>query len=938
MGSYLNSLIMTFLVITPLIVLGAVWWLGGFTAIYAILFVWLVLYALRLVFRHQVIYNYRSSRMGDVVWFQVKPNGRKLSGTAVDRSKEQISVIHATLSRLTAPLSGGYSNRGAVYMVWAKRPPREPGGTVRLTGYIGVNRNTIDGSEGVLKGMAEKIGAEIKKLKGQPNFPVQDFVFAKEESYSTANVTDGGQTVLHPVAEKLVHDDNFTGHVVMAVECMKRSEKSRFTGHLNELGTRDAGDTKQHSGIAARSIDLMVNSCYRTSIAVCSAANGSRPEGVLSMVMSSLTENGVISKSSNPASENNRRSAAYSAIFTALCVGGMFVPFINVSTPLLAIFALFGGVLCVSTALNLGYFGQVQLRELLSRGVIAIPRYSWWSLRWRYKGLVNYYRLMAGGDELVRNRTANPSCSQVIHLHKIPLASFIAMPPVNSANDVEGEPIPEVGVSTDYVNKFSEGDLFMGIAGAKQPAYLPLDRIQFQFFAVGGASSGKSNFMQVLYTSAAHNAMCPKRVGMKRITPIWGESKGNGAYEAWDLVKDYGHALFIDCNSPKNRLRIALEGARLGEKVGGRVTTVDDVIRSTNHLTDMFKYMWRDDIKASSEQFLRFSLRIASLLSPPEIEMMGMDAVVNPNKPNLIELAYIVLGNDPRYRDISQSLDMLREELDRGEVKKGSREAYLIEAIITIGDTQSREVKQLVKAPSNKFSKMREVRWLWEPSESMTDVYVRDIIQHGSPVVINTGAYQYKDSSGSVKTMPGVGGELAEDTMKGLSYTIWTDVKRYGASWEAEGKRVLMFFDEVSHIAHEYGGRDVITEVVNEGRSFGCGMYAATQNIDRLEPGIAKQMFNMPGKAFFSQSSQENVEVVMSEIGGDSVYSRKNVHDLPRGTAISTVKTRDGSIGAFTLHAPYAPEWKNYLAEHSTIKDAAEAYISDHVKEDGDAW
>ena len=98
MGSYLNSLIMTSLVVTPLIVVGAVWWLGGFTAIYAILFVWLVLYALRLVFRHQVIYNYRASRMGDVVWFQVKPNGRKLSGTAVDRSKEQISVIHATLS------------------------------------------------------------------------------------------------------------------------------------------------------------------------------------------------------------------------------------------------------------------------------------------------------------------------------------------------------------------------------------------------------------------------------------------------------------------------------------------------------------------------------------------------------------------------------------------------------------------------------------------------------------------------------------------------------------------------------------------------------------------------------------------------------------------------------------------------------------------------
>lgn len=920
--------------VVPMAIVAAMWFFISPISIYAVAALWLLVYGYRIIIRHNVAFNMRKNIAGDTVWFQLTPNSKKILGRDVDKSKSLISAVDSVLSSLTAKSDRRMASRGIVNVVWAKAKGKN--GVPRLVCFLGVNSAAISNAEGVLASLGDAAGAEIKRLRRAPKFPVGSVSFAKERGYRTSEVTDGKQATISPIAQLLLNDEDFYGHVILSIEEMRASERRRLKAHISETGARESGDSKQYSGLAARSSDWLVESCFRTSMAVVTKEGGPRKaSSVLTHIASSMSESGVIVENGDPATENNRRTSGYYIVY--IIASALSILFMQdyVNPYAVGALAVLTSIAGIPALVNAQFMGHHQLEQYVQKGEVVVPSYSWFSMRWRYLGFINYYQREGNTDQLSMSRHANPSAPQVVHWHKVPLASYIAMPEVKSDSDAVSDPIPEIGVSSDYESKFSGDDIFLGLAKGKQFAYLPLNRLQYQMFILGGTDSGKSNFSQLIYHDASYHSF--HRTNGYKITPIWGETKGRGAYDTYDLVKDYD-PLFIDCNNPTNNIRIALEGPRLGEVVGGHETTVQDVLESSTRVFETLKYMWKDQIMASSEQYIKFSVRAALLLTPEELERLELQDAVNINKPNIISLAYIILGRDPEYQ-VSDMLNHIKEEYSRHP--KGTREQLLAEAITAVGDTKSSHARQATAAPGNKLTKMREVRWLWEPSADKIDVYTHQLIRHGKPVIFNSGPYRSEGATGDGEDevyLGSLGAELTNDVMLGLSYNLWQDIKRFGGNWEERGIFVPMFFDEVSHIAHDYDNMDIVTEVINEGRSFGAGLYGATQNIGRVDESVANQLSNAMGKAWFYQNSSDAVDYVMKQLGSDTQYSRKNVADLPVGKCIVTIRaSKTSTEGPFTCTVPYAPTWADLVREHGDIKSAAVAYQEQVAEKNSEA-
>lgn len=938
-----------FIVAVPLVVFGGLWFLFGPVAVAAFVVLLFVVFATRYITRHQVMWRTREAMYmgGGLTWLKIRPDNRRKIGDQMEQANAIVHQVNSTLNSITQNNNGFFFlDRGHLTVVWEKKKGKGRHDVGKLVCYIGVPESLLEkGGMSSLKSMADALGGSIARVKGSPDFKVGGVQFARMHDVAMGGVTDGRKSAVYPVSERILDDDEFSGIVVMSVEMMRKGsvlgEDGIWKQYIAQSGSQEVGTAMEFNSTAANRNAAVFDSAYRTCIGV-GSFNGRKESSALMLknVMSSLNEAPVAWVPYDPASYHNVAVSIWSAV-----VGGVLAAmFIFGFLPLgyLIGFGAAVAVFGVSALFNSSWIARDSLVGEFRHGNIVPPPFMVTSPRRFFLKFLSYFTLSAGSNSVTKNRFALPSDRQMIPLHDLPVASFIAQPEVAADREMDSGVVPTVGVTSRHLAGMTDDDLFIGMAGKDQPFYFPLSQVNYPLFTAGGMGSGKTNFMQVLFTSASFQGMRLRAQKKMRLTTLWGETKGKGAYDTWDLVKNMRGAMFLNVNDPKATFRLALEGPRIGETYRGKVTTPAMVYANAADLLVAVKSKMGDSsIGPNSDAAMTAGFRAAMLLNSDELKLLELGGSVSVDKPNVIKLCNILLGNDSQ-REIGDMLGVIRNELqdklDRGDLSDDSREFLLHDVLNTLmpyNDLKNKGRREAASAPKNKLEKLGNAVSYWEPSPSRKDTYIGEIVEHGAPVVLNTGGVKVPGPDGREEFMQPITDDVSMILLGATTYSVWRYIRSAGVNWEDSNIRIMQFYDEVSHIADDVeSGEDIITAQVNEGRSFGDGMFMATQNLGRLPERIGKQVMSTPTRIWFKQDSTEELEIIEKDIGEESTFTKSNLKSLQRGQGVATVQMgpMEGKAGPFVLRTPAAKEWKAVLLEHKDMISAGEAWCEKYLE------
>lgn len=854
----------------------------------------------------------RAGRIGQMAWFRLSPSGQagdkhEMYGAADFRGVYTLGEAIAA----TFP----YRTRGVATTVWL----REGDGVTRL--YVAISeRHCGDGSP--VRALASSLGARAERIEGAPPVPSGALVVAQRSRVMASFVKDVVKTkgaVADAVSKAMVlAAPGSTGALVVTFDMMRNSEGKRLEANVAEEALMRGGDSANYSPLAGEA-RLMVNKAVRVSIAAANSADDpALSRAILSAATSSISTLGWSTSTAAPGRQVVVRVAALAALGLAAC-SALGLALGAAVAPGAAVCAL---VLLAALARPDALAGR-WYRAAIAAGEVVVPPFFYFSARYSIHARIRSSR-SDGGDPnaKVGNRIAPPSGRQVLTLHGAAAFELLSFPDRLS-----------IGVSsTDVLNRgiastqlATEHPIFLGRSGTDQIIDLDLADLQYSFYTGGAPASGKTNMLQVIYAGVVWHGL--HRTAGLDITPIWGETKGEGAYDAWATASLHPDAVMIDVHNPRvyrrTDFRLALEGPRLCD--GAEVA---EVVSNASRLVSGFQAAYGDGIKTSSRSILEASLIIALLLTPEEIAFVGLEGVVEAAKPNVIDLAFFVLGGDTSIQP-QDSLLRLKAQLEDSE-----REVALDAAIGSISRFLSSATRgkltEALSSPINKLIDLRAARLLWNPSASRRDTYIGDLVSRFAPVVINMGSY-YDAARGEFSQS--IERAIARRLLMVYNYLQWDHIKSHCNGWERAGRRVPVFYDETADIATSVVSDDVpntLDEALKEARSRGNSYFLGCQSPAQLPEKVRLQVLGSRSKFWFQLHGQHDLDVAVYDLSsGDRAtlpYSHGNVRGLPPGTSVG-IMTRRGSVTSpFTLAVADIDVWRGALFESATVEAAVARY------------
>lgn len=863
-------------------------------------------FAFRFPLRH-MIRDARTSRTGDFHWFELTNEDSEDTDYS---GRTNLSGVRAISEAIKSNFP--YLSRKVGSIIWTN----DDSGTLRL--YIGLTSHEENDVMGAVKSLAKSIGCSVKRVDGAPDIPTDGLVTAVRDRVTAIQAKDKPSTdgaVISGIADQLERlDKGERAAFIITMDSVRAWESKRLEGDIVKYSHQRSGEeASQMRGMddAAR---IMTTDAVRTSIgATNSRGSHELSERILRSGTSGMTTLGY---SLNYAAPD--KSHAKSALIVGLAglIPTVLLTLTQAIPPVLGI--LLGlvqiGVLVLSAS-NLDILSSKWFREALLRGEIVVPSYQIISLR---------YWLMSQHEWLAR--FAMPSCRQVIYVYPAPMYELVSFPSGTNGANVARSKSSSKGLPKHMLEV--ENGIYMGQDGFDQPILLDIKDISYSLYTAGAPNSGKTNFLQVIYAGCVRHSMT-KTNGMS-IAPIWGETKGEGAYDAWEIAQHHPEARFLDTHNPhatgRAGFRLAMEGRRLSEGA-----TVKEVNSNSAALVNAMQYAYGSGIMSASKEVLRAAIGLSMLLDASDIEYLQIEEVVDPDAPNVIDLAFYLLGGDTSLNP-GKRLMKLKEELD---TKTNEREYYMDYFIGQLSRTLTEKTNSSVLSSSlNKLSDLREASLAWAPSKTKQSIYVGDIINSGAPTVINMGAYR---TPGSKNFEPAVSDTVSQRMTRMALRLLWSYVKSNCSGWQAQGKRIPLFFDEVADIAS--GGENddttnVVADAMKEGRSRGLALFLGCQSPSQMPPSVRMQVLGARSKFWFNLHNAQDLKMAVEDLasGGDKQpYSQQNLREIDNGWCAGIMRrtTSDGSgtvTPPFTLRVPMAEKWAEALFDNVEVGDALVDY------------
>lgn len=879
------------------------------------------------LFRHAVralwLERVRLKAAGPLQWFEVVQESGHRSGPYGPTSFGGLRTLMHMVNDVPVL---AFWKRPVVSFVWIKSA-QDKDHMVRL--LAGISEASGPGGVEALHAYARSIGARLEPTSS-PELPVESVAIAlrhHSDPYQVKpSVSDVGSLADTLAAVMQSGPSDATSAVVITLDGMGPAEQSMLAAAVQSALLRRGGNASIFASGAAGSIQQMCAGSVRLGVAAASdSPHVDFPRSLIRSAMSSVSTFGYAVKASDPASWERKDAVKFVVPALVGIAGCAFFgqPAAVFVIGLMLLVGLFVGHFVAARFASAGF------KRRLGSGVVPMPEFVPRPLSIRRAlevtmagaGWRSWLRRADSEDQ--QRPAAFPSGADVLSAHEVALFEMLTFP--RSAEFTAVDRLQSRGLPPNMVD-VDEG-IFVGISGTGQPVYLDLMDIEHTLYAAGTPNSGKSNLLLAIFAGVVK--ACRDRTAGLQISPIWGETKGEGAYDAWRIASRHPQAVFVDVHNPLSGYRLALEGMRLSEG-----ESVHGVTAACTRLVSAFQAAYGDGIRAQAREIFVNVLKCSMLLTAEEITFCGLHDVVNPNKPNVMDLCFYLLQGDQRV-DPSQKMMALGASLSRSQ---GLREQQLSDSIGSMSrfwdPSTRRTYLDRVSTVLNKLDDLRGARLLWDP-DSRRDVYVGQLVQAHVPSVINMGSY-YDPRTQQYATSVDLA--VSQRLIRSFNYLLWDFIKARCNGWQDAGKRIPVFFDEVADVATPAAGEDVpnpLEEGTKEGRSRGLAYYLGSQYPSQMPAMVRHQVLSSRGKCWFGLQNTSDMEMAVSDLMPNSAsvtgaITLENIKALPKGTCFATLPRRGSVTPPFLLRVPYIKDWTELLfAERNARTSDA---VADHFE------
>lgn len=407
---------------------------------------------------------------------------------------------------------------------------------------------------------------------------------------------------------------------------------------------------------------------------------------------------------------------------------------------------------------------------------------------------------------------------------------------------------------------------YIGTAGNDNArVHLSAADLSTGFAAIGKPGSGKSQVVRSLFAWNCLERVVPTGVAGStgaRNSLIAFESKGDGAlvYRRW--ARAVGDStLLIDVADPDS---YAIDIFDLPGSVKDRARL----------FANMLVYAFdAGSIQGQSFESLEITLTGALVVTDDIADSAGVQTGRSP-----IFYCYVLLGGhgDEKGRALAAAIS---EAAARAEKDGAPDTGDLIHAddklAIAYGGkvTESARRNQM-QAARNKISDMLAAESWWSPSRRKV-TWNRILTEHRSVIVnagVSTKGHQLDE-------------RLARYMTSLLTYSLVETVKRTCSGWQAEGRSVSIFSDELSQMAGS--STETMTWLHDQGRSYGVRAYLATQRLQQLPLDLRSSLMDYSAVLWFAQSSTEAANAAVNDLVADgSEWTTADITGLEPYTAV----------------------------------------------------
>lgn len=276
-------------------------------------------------------------------------------------------------------------------------------------------------------------------------------------------------------------------------------------------------------------------------------------------------------------------------------------------------------------------------------------------------------------------------------------------------------------------------------------------------------------------------------------------------------------------------------------------------------------------------------------------------------RPNPMLAAHVLLGGwgDQPAKDLASAV------LDQANAERGdpalAAAARALQPFFSTSTTPSAR-RTLTESSRNKTNLLVKAGSWWDPGRPKTDW--RSILENHWTVILNTGA-----SSPSSRNP----GRLVDETLTTrmtamLTYLLRNEITRTCAGWQAEGRSVSIFADELAELAG--ASADVVGWFRDRGRSYGVIPVFATQRPGQLARDLQTALLGFGNVVWFTQSSPavaRSASEHLSTSGGD--YTDTDLMTMQRFHAALRATAGGQAQPPVTIRVAYWSDRRRQLAE-----------------------
>lgn len=894
-----------------------------------------------LLFRYRVRNFQRSrreGRIGKMVWYELRP-GRTARSILPQGERFKHTYTDSIVSSLSSDVKNDMTRfrRQTISAVWRFRP-REG-----LKLYIGVTQGLVmrDGSAEAVSSIASGIGATVHRLEEPMELAVNTASVAVRKEFhlpeEETRVTPGG------VAERLNElisggaPDEETS-VIMTFDNMQNYERLRTSGFAMSESQIGQGF---NAAFASKGAAELAQGARTSVAAVSSSSDSSFTRGVLTSALDKITTKGLYTTVLDTEDMTARITKVIAVSFIGIGIlFAIIAPATIAQKAVVLTFSLFPHLLFLIPFFNQKVSGD-PLKKWLRKGESVVPGYvnPWWNPRFKLRAWYQSMRHVAGSDKDSNKNLAPPSCAQVIPMSKKAMAEFVSFPDGPSSSFTMNA-VPAVGMNSKRLSEAKNG-AYLGKDGLNQEIVLDYMTMHLPLYVAGRPESGKTNLLHVIWCGIVFYMIRLHKFAPVKLSfsPIWTETKSDGAYDAWRAAKNHPGARFIDTMAPDSPYRLTLEGRRISEGA-----TVKEVTVNAQRFVSAMQFAWGDGIRGASRDVLTTAATTLLLLSPKEVQALGilkMTSNPNPKKFNLVNAMRVILGIDPNVQ-VNENLISLHEEIGseiEDKEKVPPRRFALYEQMTSLlRFTRAKNTPPEVSSTFNKLSVLAQADHIFDPREDREDVSPYDLVHDMAPDVVNFGPHNPDPENASHSDQSSMDSSLSKRLLKMYSYLTWETVRTTCNGWQKIGRRVPFFADELADLAFMSENDDVtnVTQAqLTEGRSRGFALMLGSQNLEQLPEKLSAQLMNIAPSKLWHTVQGDGLRMALNDLSsGDdtnNVFSGEDVRTLTTGVSVGrlAIISREGNS-----KAPKTMTSNQFALQAIKYDDILDAYLKAGSYED----